>query len=113
MYVVLPGGTVVKNLPASVGNKRDVGSIPGSGRSPGGRHGNPLQYSCLKNSMDRWAWQVTVHGVTKTQTWLNTHMGSLPRGNIHGLLNAAKFSNGTIVNLIKYRLKNIFKFYIH
>ena len=40
-------------------------------------------------------------------------MGSLPRGNIHGLLNAAKFSNGTIVNLMKYRLKDIFKFYIH
>ena len=45
-----PGGSVVKNLPTSSGDKRDMGSIPGSRRSPGGRHGNPLQYSCLDNS---------------------------------------------------------------
>ena len=43
----------------------DLGLIPGLGRSPGGEHGNPLQYSCLENSMDRWAWRATVHGVTK------------------------------------------------
>ena len=54
---------VVKNLPASVGN---VGSIPGSGRSPGGGNGNSLQYSCLKNSMDRGAWWAIVHRVAKT-----------------------------------------------
>ena len=59
---------VVKNLPANPGNVRDVGSIPGSGRSPGGGHGNPLQYSCLENPMDRGAWQSTVHGVTKSWT---------------------------------------------
>ena len=53
---------MVKNLPASAGNARDSGLIPGSGRSPGGGHGNPLQYSCLKNAMDRGAWQATVHG---------------------------------------------------
>ena len=47
---------VVKNLPAKAGDIRDMGSIPGSGRSPGGGHGNPLQYSCLENSMDRGAW---------------------------------------------------------
>ena len=47
---------------------RDVGSIPGSGRSPGEGNGNPLQYSCLGNSMDRGAWQATVHGITKSQT---------------------------------------------
>ena len=58
---------VVKNPPASAG---DVGSIPGSGRSPGGGHGNPLQYSCLENPMDRGAWQATVHMVAKSQTWL-------------------------------------------
>ena len=46
----------------------DVGSVPGSGRSPGEGNGNPLQYSCLENSMDRGAWQATVHGVTKSQT---------------------------------------------
>ena len=48
---------VVKNLPASVGDIRDIGSISGLGRSPGGGHGNPLQYSCLENPMDRGAWQ--------------------------------------------------------
>ena len=57
----LPGGSVVKNLPANAG---DAGSIPGSGRSSGGGHGNPLQYSCLENPMDRGAWQA-VHGVAK------------------------------------------------
>ena len=48
---------VVKNLPADAGDVRDVGLIPGLGRAPGGGHGNPLQYSCLKNPMDRGAWQ--------------------------------------------------------
>ena len=48
----------------------DVGSIPGSGRSPGGGNGNPLQYSCLENPMDRGAWQATVHGVAKSWTRL-------------------------------------------
>ena len=51
---------------------RDMGSIPGSGRSPGGGNGNPLQYSCLENPMDRGAWLAVVHGVTKNQTRLNT-----------------------------------------
>ena len=62
---------VVKNLPASAGDLRDVGLIPGSGRSPGGGHGNPLQYSCLENSMDIGAQQATVPGVGKSQTQLN------------------------------------------
>ena len=61
---------VVKNLPANAGDTRDTGSIPGLGRSPGGGNGNPLQYSCLENPMDRGAWWATVHGVTKSQTWL-------------------------------------------
>ena len=51
---------MVKNLPANVGDIRDVGSIPRSGRSPGGEHGNPLQYSCLENPMDRGAWLAIV-----------------------------------------------------
>ena len=51
-HMSFPGGTMVKNLPASVGNARDAGSIPGSGRSPGGGNGNPLLYSCQKNPMD-------------------------------------------------------------
>ena len=59
---------VVKNPPANAGNIRDVGSIPGSGRSPGEGHGYPLQYSCLENPMDRGAWQATVYGVTQSRT---------------------------------------------
>ena len=57
-----PGGSVVKNLP---GNAGDVGSIPGSGRSPGEGNGNPLQYSCLENSMNGGAWWATGHGIAK------------------------------------------------
>ena len=59
---------VVKNLPANAGEVRDEGSIPRSGRSPGGGHGNPLQYSCLENPMDRGAWRTGVHRVTKSRT---------------------------------------------
>ena len=57
---------VVKNLPAHAGDVRDMGLIPGSERSPGGGHGNLLQYSCLENPMDRGAWQPTIHGVAKS-----------------------------------------------
>ena len=57
---------VVKNPPANAGDVRDSGPIPGLGRSPGGGHDNPLQYSCLENPMDRGAWRATVHGVTKS-----------------------------------------------
>ena len=59
---------MVKNLPASGGDVREHGSIPGSGRPPGGGHGNPLQYSCLENPMDRGAGRATVHGITKSWT---------------------------------------------
>ena len=59
---------VVKNLPAKARDIRDAGSIPGLGRPPGGRHGNPIQYSFLENPKDRGVWQATVHGVSKTQT---------------------------------------------
>ena len=59
---------MVKNSPANAGDVRDVGLILGWGRSPGGGNGNPLQYSCLQNPMDRGAWQATVFGVTKGQT---------------------------------------------
>ena len=57
-----PGGTVVKNLPANIGDTGDVGSIPESGRSPREGNGNSLQYSCLGNLMDREAWWAAVHG---------------------------------------------------
>ena len=63
-----PGGSVVKNPPANAG---DMGLIPGLGRSPEEGNGNPLQYSCLENPMDRRAWQAIVHGVTKSRTRLN------------------------------------------
>ena len=66
----LPGGLVGKNLPASVGDARVIGLIPGLGRSPGGGNGNPLQYSCLENSKDRGAWQATVHRAATSRTQL-------------------------------------------
>ena len=59
---------VVKNLSANVGDIRDAGSIPGSGRPPGGGNGNPLQYSCLENPMDRETWWATVQRVKNNQT---------------------------------------------
>ena len=62
------GGSVVKNLPANTG---DLGSISALGRIPGEGNGNPLQYSCLENPMDRGAWWATVHRVTKNQTGLS------------------------------------------
>ena len=62
---------VVKNSPTNAGDVRVMGSIPGSGRSPGEGNGNPLQYSDLENPMDRGAWQATVHGVAKSQTQLS------------------------------------------
>ena len=69
MYITMfPGGSEVK---ASASNVGDPGLIPGSGRSPGEGNGNPLQYSCLENPMDREAWQATVHGVAKSRTRLS------------------------------------------
>ena len=70
---------VVKNPPANAGDTRDAASIPGSGRSRGGGHDNPLQYSCLEDPMDRGAWGATVHGIGKSQTRpkqlsMHTHM---------------------------------------
>ena len=64
---------MIKNLPASVGEARDESSIPGLGRSPGEGSGNPLQYSCLGNPLDRGAWRATVHGVTGSDTTVHTH----------------------------------------
>ena len=63
-----PGGAMVKNLPTTAEEIRGLGSIPGLGRSPGGGHGNPLQYSCLENPMNRGACDATVPEVTKSQT---------------------------------------------
>ena len=71
MGIGLPGGSVVKNLPANEGDLRDAGSVPGTGRSPGEGNGKPLQYSCQENPMDRGTWQATVHGIAKSQTQLS------------------------------------------
>ena len=68
---------MVRNLPADAGDTRDAGSIPGLGKSPGEGNGNPPQYSCLENPMDRGAWWATVHQVTKNQTQLNIHAEQL------------------------------------
>ena len=65
-----PGGSVIKNPPANARDTRDAGSIPGSGRSHRGGNGNPLQYSCPENPMDRGAWWATVHRVTESWTQL-------------------------------------------
>ena len=64
---------VVKNLPANTGDARDVGFVPGSGRSPGEGHANPLQYPCLESPRDRGAWRATVNGIAKNHTRLSAH----------------------------------------
>ena len=80
--MVLP--LVIKNLPANAGDIRDTGSIPGSGRSPGGGHGNPLQYSCLENPMDR--------GASRTWLkWLSMHHVALPKGPLFWMALSAMF----------------------
>ena len=70
MFMGLPGASVVKNPPVNAGDTGDASLIPGLGRSPGGGHGSPLQYSCLGNPMVRGAWRAIVH-VTKSQTRLS------------------------------------------
>ena len=74
LFQCCPGGSGVKNSPANAGV---AGSIPGSGRSPGGGHGNPLEHSRLGNPMDRGAWRAAVYGVAKSQTRLITHARSI------------------------------------
>ena len=79
-----PSGTVVQNLSANAGDKKDAGSIPGHGRCPGVGNGNSLQYSCLENSTYRGAWWATVHGVpewdTTEHTNTQTHPTAFPKG---------------------------------
>ena len=86
-----PGVTVVKNLRTNLGDLGDMGSIPGSGKSPGGRNGNPLQYSSLENSIDRGAWWATVYGFAKSQTQLSDHT--------HILLKAGVFWHDSVVKI--------------
>ena len=72
MYMGFPGRLVVKNLPVKAGDARDMGSVPGLGRSPGVGSNNLFQYSCLENYMGRGAWWATVHGAANSRTWLST-----------------------------------------
>ena len=76
MTFSIPGASqvaqAVKNLPANAGDAGDVGSISGLGRSPGEESSDPLQYSCLENSMDRGAWRATVHGIARVRHDLET-----------------------------------------
>ena len=76
---VFPGGTRIKDPPANAGDAKDMGSISELGRSLGEGSGNPLQSACLENSMDRGAWWITVHEVTKGWTWLSVHTSSFFR----------------------------------
>ena len=73
MILGLPRWLSGKESACNAGNARDVGSIPGSGRSPEGGNSNPLQYSCMENPMGRGAWQAIVHRIAKSRTRLNTH----------------------------------------
>ena len=88
-FLGFPGSKMVKNLPASAGEARDMVSVPGSGISPGVGNGNPLQYSCLENSMDRGDWWATVHGVANSRTQLNESIypcGIFPGKGLHSCL---------------------------
>ena len=82
---VLTVALMVKNPPANAGDVRDMGSNPGSGRSSGGGHGNPLQYSYLENPTDRGAWQATVHVVAESWIQLSVHMQPNSSLNLHRL----------------------------
>ena len=94
---------VVKNPPVSAGDVRDVGLIPGSGRSPGGGNGNPFHYSCLQNPMDRGAWQATDHRVVKSWTQLN-------RLSLQAILSSKALP---ALNTPRYRSPNTWRFLHH
>ena len=87
---------VVKNLPASAGDIRDIGLIPWSGRSSGGGHGNPLQYSCLENPMERGIWWATVRGVTKSWTQLEQLSMHVEEISIQIAINGHKYSSKSV-----------------
>ena len=88
---------MLKTLTANAGDIRDSGSVSESGRFPGGGYGNPLHYFCLENSMDRGAWQATVHGVANSRTCLSTHTHTHTRTHtqILGLLKTLSLDKDT------------------
>ena len=75
---LMPGGSVVKRMPANARDAGDMGLIPGSGRSPGEGNGNLLQYYCVENPMDIGAWEAIVHRVAKSRTSLSMHEKIMP-----------------------------------
>ena len=91
---------VVKNLPANAGDATDAHSIPGLGRSPEGGNGNPLQYPCFENPMDRGAWQATVHEVANSRTRLSTHVTANLTKNIDNII----FNHSIATNLLRVLL---------
>ena len=95
-----PGGSVVKNPPANVG---DTGLIPGSGRSPGGGNGDPTQYSCLGNPMDRGALRTTGHAVAKSQTRLRSFSTAQQHSLLWSSSNMSPFQSQPPLELILYR----------
>ena len=97
-------GSAVKNLPANAGDARDTGSIPGLGKSPRVGNGNPLQYSCLEDFMDRGAWWATGHGVTESRTQLSTSLivRRLPSHNLlHCFLSLLSFSIFNVITALQ------------
>ena len=107
---IYPGSSEGK---ASACNAGDPGSIPGSGRFPGGGHGNPLQYSCLKNPMDRGTWWATVHGVSKSWAWLSNftslHFTNIRKNifkelNFSDLFNWSSYRKVTATNEWNYKV---------
>ena len=80
-----PGGSVIKNLPANAVDAREASAVPGLGTPPGGGNGNPLQYSCLEDSMGREPQRATVHGVTESDTIEHTHISAQVTYSDHNL----------------------------
>ena len=102
-----PDDSVVKKPPDNAGDAGDRSLIPGSGRSPGGGNGNPLQYSCLENPMERGAWWATIHGVVKSLTKLTLHFTLhilLCRALSHGFYLCCNFCfSGSLVSELQHR----------
>ena len=95
---------MVKNPPANAGDTRDLGSIPGSGRSPGEGNGNPLQYSCLGNPMDRGAWWAAVHGSQESDTTVLLSMHALSSGK--GKSSAQNFLSFIMDSLAEFSVRD-------